>query len=61
MEKIPGSEHKVTFHRRLRIGGVKDFAIMVIFIVLLFGYLIMAGIIKKSNTSITGFSYENKY
>ena len=39
-----------------RIGGVKDFVIMVIFIVLLFGYLIMAGIIKLHIAGITSYS-----
>ena len=48
-----GRKIKIWLSRSSRIGGVKDFAIMVIFIVLLFGYLIMAGIIKLHIAGIT--------
>ena len=51
-----GRKIKIWLSRNSRIGGVKDFAIMVIFIVLLFGYLIMAGIIKLHIAGITSYS-----
>lgn len=51
-----GRKIKIWVSRNSRIGGVKDFAIMVIFIVLLFGYLIMAGIIKLHIAGITSYS-----
>ena len=51
-----GRKIKIWLSRSSRIGGVKDFAIMVIFIVLLFGYLIMAGIIKLHIAGITSYS-----
>ena len=51
-----GRKIKSWMSRNSKIGGVKDFSFMVILIALLFGYLIIAGIIKLHIAGISSYS-----
>ena len=51
-----GRKIKVWISRNSRTGGAVDFTIMLIFIVLLYGYLVIAGIIKLHIAGISSYS-----
>ena len=51
-----GKKIRTWLYRNSRPGGVKDFTIMVIIIALLYGYLVLAGIIKLHIAGISSYS-----
>ncbi len=51
-----GKKIKTWIYKNSRAGGVRDFIIMVIFIALLYGYLVLAGIVKLHLAGISSYS-----
>ncbi len=51
-----GKKINTWIFKNSRPGGIKDFAIMVIFLALLYGYLVMAGIIKLHIAGVSSYS-----
>ena len=51
-----GKKIKTWLSNDSRIGGARDFAIMVVIIALLYGYLVMAGIIKLHIAGVSSYS-----
>ena len=51
-----GKKIKLWLSKTTKTGGIKDFIIMILFIILLYGYLVMAGIIKMHIAGVTSYS-----
>jgi uncharacterized membrane protein len=51
-----GNKIKTWLYKGSKAGGVKDFTVMIIFIALLYGYLVMAGIIKLHIAGVSSYS-----